>query len=121
METRISRRWYGVSANTPFDKARHAKRQRHWSDIDEHWVVQDNMTWYIKKVGQLELAFVMNEKSDKRKSAKISERQPIKFNFYRAVRVDQANNLLFKDDLFFCNDDREPEFRCDSKYLESNF
>ncbi|KAJ5347015.1 actin-like ATPase domain-containing protein [Penicillium brevicompactum] len=95
VETRISRRWYGVSASTPFDKARHAKRQKHWSDIEEHWVVQDSMTWYIKK------------------SAKISERQPIKFNFYRAVRVDQANNLVFTDDLFFCNDDREPDFRCD--------
>lgn len=58
METRISRRWYGVSAETPFDKSRHAKRDKHWSKIEEHWVVQDNMTWYINKVGQLELVFV---------------------------------------------------------------
>lgn len=56
-----------------------------------------------------------------RKSAKISERQPIKFNFYRAVRADQANKLRFIDDLFFCNDERGPEFRCDSKYFEPEF
>ncbi|KAJ5766687.1 actin-like ATPase domain-containing protein [Penicillium nucicola] len=58
VETRVSRRWYGVSADTPFDKSRHAKRDKHWSDIEERWFAQDNMTWYIHKVGQLELVLV---------------------------------------------------------------
>ncbi|KAJ5318738.1 actin-like ATPase domain-containing protein [Penicillium atrosanguineum] len=95
VETRISRRWYGVSAYTKFDKSHHAKRDKRWSGFEEFWVVDDKMTWYINK------------------SARISERQPIKFDFYRAVRSDQANNLRFTDNLFFCNDERGPEFRCD--------
>ncbi|KAJ6066964.1 actin-like ATPase domain-containing protein [Penicillium canescens] len=97
VETRISRCWYGVSANTQFDESRHPKRDKYWSEFEEDWVVHNNMTWYINK------------------SAKISERQPIKFGFYRTVRVDRAKKLHFTDDLFFCNDERAPEFRCDSR------
>jgi hypothetical protein len=95
VEGRISRRWYGVSAYTKFIKGCHGKRGKFWSEIEEEWFVEDKMTWYIKK------------------SAKISERRPIKFDFYRAVRADRANNLRFSDNLFFCNDEKGPEFRCD--------
>ncbi|KAJ5559517.1 actin-like ATPase domain-containing protein [Penicillium frequentans] len=95
VETRISRRWYGVSARSHFDESRHAKHDKYWSKIEEEWFVDDKMTWYINK------------------SAKISERKPIKFNFYRTVKANQANDLRFIDNLFFCNDDTGPEFRCD--------
>lgn len=58
METRISRRWYGVSASTEFDESHHAKRDKRWSGLEEYWVVDDKMTWYIEKVRQLEIVFV---------------------------------------------------------------
>ncbi|KAJ5742565.1 actin-like ATPase domain-containing protein [Penicillium nucicola] len=58
VETRISRRWYGVSAYTMFDESHHAKRDKRWSEFEDDWVVDNKMTWYIKKVGQLKLMFV---------------------------------------------------------------
>lgn len=57
VETRISRRWYGVSASSRFDESSHAKRDKHWSDTEEEWFVDDKMTWYINKVSELKLGF----------------------------------------------------------------
>jgi hypothetical protein len=56
VEARISRCWYGVSADTKFNQNCHGKRRKHWSEIEEEWFVDDKMTWYINKVGKLELA-----------------------------------------------------------------
>jgi hypothetical protein len=75
------------------------------------------MTWYIKKVGKIGIIYFLEDWQ--KKSAKISEREPIKFNFFRAVRVDSASQLRFTDELFFCNDKTAPEFRSDSKYFET--
>lgn len=76
------------------------------------------MTWYIKKVGVYDIILSVG-KADRKKSAKISEQKPIKFNFYRAVREDSASQLRFKDELFFCNDKTAPDFRSDSKYFKN--
>ncbi|RAH80826.1 actin-like ATPase domain-containing protein [Aspergillus japonicus CBS 114.51] len=94
VEARVSRRSYGVSANKKFDQSRHAKHAKYWSHTEQEWFARDNMTWYIKK------------------SARVSEHQPIKFDFYRTVFVDQADELRFTDELFFCNDKSPPDIKC---------
>lgn len=71
----------------------------------------------LRRLVNLELSIFW--KTDREKSAKISEQKPIKFNFYRAIRVDSASQLRFTDELFFCNDKTAPEFRSDSKYFET--
>ncbi|PYH46334.1 Hsp70 family protein [Aspergillus saccharolyticus JOP 1030-1] len=91
VENRIACRHYGVGYRTQYIESRHDPNDRYWDELEEKYMVDDRMNWYIKKY------------------SKLSESEPIKMPFYCIVRTTHTAGFLLKNGLFFCNHEDAPD------------
>ncbi|KAL3468953.1 hypothetical protein BJX99DRAFT_242456 [Aspergillus californicus] len=92
IESRIARRHYGTRYCTRYDPNRtyDSGCDKSWNELEEEYQMDNLVHWYIKK------------------SSSISQHNPIRMSFYRAVRADNEASLIFHQRLIFCNDDDAP-------------
>lgn len=53
VENRKSRSHYGISCRETYDTEKHHGQKPHWCPLEEVWKVNGQMSWHIKKVGQI--------------------------------------------------------------------
>ncbi|KAI9929645.1 hypothetical protein MW887_001119 [Aspergillus wentii] len=90
VESRISRRHYGIRYSAHYDSNQHEGEKKRWSWLQEKYLVDGQMQWYINK------------------SSKIKENKPISIKFYRITMVKDTDDLMFETELHFCNDEKAP-------------
>jgi hypothetical protein len=73
--------------------------------------------WYIRKVLSHRVCQPQNRLVNVEQHSKIAESEPIRLNFYRAVRIREPPSLTFRPFLYFCNDDDAPSMENESKWL----
>jgi hypothetical protein len=87
--SRKARRHYGVRHRTKYRSSLHSRSERIWDDDEEKWVVDNRITWYIKK-GQT-----------------CSSNNPILFPFYNTYRTSTGKTQ--SSELIVCDDDNPPD------------
>ncbi|XHG06200.1 hypothetical protein AWENTII_009403 [Aspergillus wentii] len=92
VESRIARRHYGIRYSAHYDSNQHEGEKKRWSWLQEKYLVDGQMQWYINKV----------------QSSKIKENKPISIKFYRITMVKDTDDLMFETELHFCNDEKAP-------------
>ena len=50
VQTRLSRRHYGVIHDARFDPAKHDQNEKRWHELRCEWVVRNRVQWYICRV-----------------------------------------------------------------------
>ncbi|CEL07319.1 hypothetical protein ASPCAL10479 [Aspergillus calidoustus] len=109
VESRIARRNYGVTFRPQWDLERHAEEDKQWSALEEkHFSRHLECQWYIRKVLSHHGILPLNRPANREQHSKIAESEPIRMDFYRAVRVSKRPDLTFRQFLYFCNDDEAP-------------
>ncbi|KAI5791964.1 hypothetical protein EDC01DRAFT_788326 [Geopyxis carbonaria] len=95
IQTRLSRRHYGVVHDARYDAAKHAEAERVWHELRCEWVVRNRVQWYI------------------RRGTPTRDSRVISFPFYRTINardvVGEAHRL--RTELWVCDDVEAPEKR----------
>lgn len=50
VQSRLSRRYYGVVHDSKFDETKHDESEKKWHDLRCEWVVRNRIQWYIRRV-----------------------------------------------------------------------
>lgn len=50
VQSRLSRRFYGVVHDSKFDETKHDENEKKWHDLRCEWVVRNRIQWYIRRV-----------------------------------------------------------------------
>lgn len=50
VQSRLSRRFYGVVHDSKFDESKHDEAEKKWHDLRCEWVVRNRIQWYIRRV-----------------------------------------------------------------------
>lgn len=53
VQSRLSRRYYGVVHDSSFDPEKHSESEKKWHELRCEWVVRNRMQWYIRRVNIL--------------------------------------------------------------------
>jgi hypothetical protein len=87
-----------------------------WNDLEEkHFSRNMECQWYIRKVLSHRVRLPPSQAANVEQHSKMAESEPIRLNFYRAVRVKEPPLLTFRPFLCFCNDDDAPSLENESK------
>ncbi|RPB00669.1 hypothetical protein L873DRAFT_1827566 [Choiromyces venosus 120613-1] len=95
VQSRLSRRYYGVVHDSKYDESKHDEAERTWHPLRCEWVVKNRIQWYIRR-GDV-----------------TTEQKKISFPFYRTVAesdlVGDAHQL--KTELWVCDEEVAPDKR----------
>ena len=92
VQSRLSRRYYGVVHDSSFDSTKHRPEEKRWHELRCEWVVRNRMQWYI------------------RRGDTTTESRKISFPFYRTIRKDdvKGNTHQLRTELWVCDEEGAP-------------
>lgn len=95
VQSRLSRRYYGVVHDSAFDPTKHREDEKKWHDLRCEWVVRNRMQWYIHR-GDV-----------------TTEAKKISFPFYRTIKAEDVKNgkHQLRTELWVCDDEIAPDKR----------
>lgn len=115
VQSRLSRRFYGVVHDSKFDESKHEEAEKKWHELRCEWVVRNRIQWYIRRVCPhrtlqshrqwLTAAGVQGDVT--------TEKKKISFPFYRTVaEIDLVGNThQLKTELWVCDEEVAPDKR----------
>jgi len=95
VQSRLSRRYYGVVHDSSFDPSKHREDEKKWHDLRCEWVVRNRMQWYIRR-GDVTM-----------------EAKKISFPFYRTIKAEDVKNgkHQLRTELWVCDEEKAPDRR----------
>lgn len=95
VQSRLSRRYYGVVHDSSFDPTKHSEDEKKWHELRCEWVVRNRMQWYIRR-GDV-----------------TTEMKKMSFPFYRTVKADDVKNGFhqLRTELWVCDEEKAPDKR----------
>ena len=95
VQSRLSRRYYGVVHDSAFDPTKHRADEKKWHDLRCEWVVRNRMQWYIHR-GDV-----------------TTEAKKISFPFYRTIKAEdvKSGKHQLRTELWVCDDEKAPDRR----------
>ncbi|KAF8465524.1 hypothetical protein BDZ91DRAFT_772210 [Kalaharituber pfeilii] len=95
VQSRLSRRYYGVVHDSSFDPTKHHEEDKRWHELRCEWVVRNRMQWYIRR-GDV-----------------TTEAKKISFPFYRTISVDdvKGGKHQLRTELWVCDEEKAPDKR----------
>ncbi|KAI5787710.1 hypothetical protein DFH27DRAFT_486901 [Peziza echinospora] len=95
VQTRLSRRYYGVVHDASFDPNKHRPEEKKWHELRCEWVVRNRMQWYI------------------RRGDATTESRKMSFPFYRTISCDdvKGNTHQLRTELWVCDEQNAPDRR----------
>ncbi|KAG0136910.1 hypothetical protein HOY82DRAFT_549029 [Tuber indicum] len=95
VQSRLSRRHYGVVHDSRYDESKHDESERVWHPLRCEWVVKNRIQWYIRR-GDV-----------------TTERRKISFPFYRTVAESDlvGDTHQLKTELWVCDEEAAPDKR----------
>ncbi|KAH0613556.1 uncharacterized protein H6S33_005442 [Morchella sextelata] len=95
VQSRLSRRYYGVVHDSKFDETKHEENEKKWHELRCEWVVRNRIQWYIKR-GDV-----------------TTEKKKISFPFYRTVAETDliGDTHQLRTELWVCDEEVAPDKR----------
>ncbi|OTA67942.1 actin-like ATPase domain-containing protein [Hypoxylon sp. EC38] len=84
----ISRANFGIRFRTPFVEGEHLETDKTWDDIEEVWMVDNEMHWYLKKGDD------------------VSKSNPVRAKWYRAYT--ESFDKTLSENIYQCTDQMPP-------------